>query len=139
MNPAIVSSLRVVLVLPTSTVRMPWLRSCATWRSSTVSRIVGCNASVVVVRMPAFRPKRFPRLIAVSAQWTVNEEDTRIAVLTPATATGSLVPGSGHGSPWGFQQPFRGVGEICGWGVSRARDVSQRSARIHSRWKPGQL
>src|ERR1700722_19214389 len=52
-----------------------------------------------VVSMPAFRPKRLPRLIDCSAQWIVNDEDTRIAVLTPATSTGSVVPGAGHGSP----------------------------------------
>ena len=53
-----------------------------------------------VVSMPAFRPKRLPFLIAVCAQCIVNEEDTRIAVLTPATSTGRLVPGAGQGSPW---------------------------------------
>ena len=52
-----------------------------------------------VVSIPAFRPQWLPFLIAFWAQWIVNEEDTRIAVLTPATSTGSLVPGSGHGSP----------------------------------------
>src|SRR6202161_3824322 len=52
-----------------------------------------------VVSMPAFRPKRLPRLIDCSAQWIVNDEETRIAVLKPATAIGSFVPGAGHGSP----------------------------------------
>ena len=41
-----------------------------------------------VVSMPAFRPKRLPFLIDVCAQCIVIEEDTRIAVLTPATSTG---------------------------------------------------
>ena len=42
--------------------------------------------------MPAFRPKRLPFLIDVSAQCIVTEDESRIAVLTPATATGSLWP-----------------------------------------------
>ncbi len=53
--------------------------------------------------MPAFKPKRLPRLIDVCAQCSVNEEDTRIAVLTPATSSGSCVPGAGHGSPWAMR------------------------------------
>src|SRR5947209_16655199 len=52
-----------------------------------------------VVSIPAFSPKRLPLAIEVSAQWIVNEDDTRIAVLTPATSTGRWVPGAGHGSP----------------------------------------
>src|SRR5271165_884723 len=52
-----------------------------------------------VVSMPALRPKRLPLAIELCAQWIVNEDDTRIAVLTPATWTGSVVPGAGHGSP----------------------------------------
>src|ERR1700722_15435559 len=52
-----------------------------------------------VVSMPAFSPKRLPRLIDCSAQWIVNDEETRIAVLTPATCTGRCRPGAGHGSP----------------------------------------
>ena len=52
-----------------------------------------------MVSIPAFSPKRLPFLIDVWAQWIVNEEDTRIAVLTPATSTGSVVPCAGQGSP----------------------------------------
>src|SRR5664279_6594473 len=47
--------------------------------------------------MPALMPKRLPRLIEVSAQWSVSDEDSRIAVLTPATDSGSSVPAVGHG------------------------------------------
>src|SRR2546429_7779112 len=53
-----------------------------------------------VDRMPAFRPKWLPFLIDVCAQCMVKDDDHRIAVLTPATATGSVVPGAGQGSPW---------------------------------------
>ena len=50
--------------------------------------------------MPAFRPKRLPFLIDVSAQCIVTEDESRIAVLTPATATGSSWPSNGnHWSP----------------------------------------
>ena len=49
--------------------------------------------------MPAFKPKRLPRLIDVWAQCMVSEEDHSTAVFTPATATGSVVPGAGQGSP----------------------------------------
>ena len=49
--------------------------------------------------MPAFRPKRLPFLIEVCAQCMVSDEDSRIAVLTPAMATGSSVPEAGHSSP----------------------------------------
>ena len=52
-----------------------------------------------VDRMPAFRPKRLPFLIEVCAQCMVSDEDSRIAVLTPAMATGSSVPEAGHSSP----------------------------------------
>src|SRR5205814_3408156 len=38
-------------------------------------------------------------LIGSWAQCVVNDDDHRIAVLTPATATGSSMPGAGHGSP----------------------------------------
>jgi len=48
--------------------------------------------------MPAFRPKRLPFLIDVSAQWIVSEDESRIAVLNPATTFGSSVPWAGHGS-----------------------------------------
>src|SRR5437660_588444 len=48
-----------------------------------------------VDRMPAFRPKWLPFLIDVCAQCMVKDDDHRIAVLTPATATGSVVPGAG--------------------------------------------
>ena len=41
-----------------------------------------------------------PRLIDCSAQCIVKLEVTRIAVLTPATNTGSSKGGCGHGSPF---------------------------------------
>src|ERR1019366_4715690 len=53
-----------------------------------------------VLRIPARSPKRLPRLIDVSAQCSVNDEEIRIAVLKPATPTGIVVPGAGQGSPW---------------------------------------
>ena len=52
-----------------------------------------------VERMPALRPRRLPCLIDVSAQCIVTEDESRIAVFTPATATGSSVPGAGQLSP----------------------------------------
>ena len=54
-----------------------------------------------VVSIPAFSPNRLPFLIDVWAQCIVNDEDTRIAVLKPATRTGSLLPLNGNQwSPW---------------------------------------
>ena len=51
--------------------------------------------------MPAFRPARLPFLIDVCAQCIVSDELSRIAVLTPATATGSSKSSNGnHGSPF---------------------------------------
>ena len=47
--------------------------------------------------MPARSPKRLPFLTEVSAQWSVSEDDSRISVLTPATASGTTVPRAGHG------------------------------------------
>ena len=52
-----------------------------------------------VVRMPAFSPKRLPFLTDSSAQCIVSDEDSRIAVLTPAISFGSSVPAAGHSSP----------------------------------------
>ena len=37
------------------------------------------------------------------AQWSVNDEEIRTAVLRPATATGIVVPGAGQGSPWAMR------------------------------------
>jgi hypothetical protein len=50
-----------------------------------------------VDNIPALSPKRLPFLTETRAQWIVSEDESRIAVLTPATASGSLVPGAGHG------------------------------------------
>src|SRR5437763_29475 len=50
-----------------------------------------------VERIPALSPKRLPCLIEVRAQCIVSEEESRMAVLTPATATGSSVPVAGQG------------------------------------------
>ena len=43
------------------------------------------------------RPKRLPCLADSSAQCIVSDEESRIAVLTPAIAFGSSVPCAGHG------------------------------------------
>jgi hypothetical protein len=52
-----------------------------------------------VVSIPAFNPKWLPFLIECCAQCIVNDEETRIAVLTPATSTGRWSPAAGHGAP----------------------------------------
>ena len=49
--------------------------------------------------MPAFSPQRLPFLIDVCAQCIVSDEESRIAVLTPAIATGSSCPRPDHWSP----------------------------------------
>ena len=49
--------------------------------------------------MPARSPKRLPCLIDVWAQCSVTDDDSRIAVLTPAMETGSSMSGAGHSSP----------------------------------------
>ncbi len=46
---------------------------------------------------PACIPARLPRLIAVSAQWIVKLDVTRMSVLTPATNFGSSNCAGGHG------------------------------------------
>src|SRR2546421_12579007 len=48
--------------------------------------------------MPAFKPKRLPFRTDTSAQCSVSDEESRISVLTPATASGTVVPGAGQGS-----------------------------------------
>ena len=48
-----------------------------------------------VVRMPACSPKRLPLLADSSAQCTVIDEESRIAVLMPAISFGSSVPSRG--------------------------------------------
>src|SRR5205823_12744509 len=50
---------------------------------------------------PAWRPKRFPFLIEVSAQCIVKEEVTRMQVFTKATNTGRW-----KGEPWCQGTPF---------------------------------
>ena len=49
--------------------------------------------------MPAWSPRRLPILCACSAQCSVNEDEIRIAVLTPAISFGSSVPSAGHSAP----------------------------------------
>jgi hypothetical protein len=50
--------------------------------------------------IPAFRPARLPFLIETCAQCIVSDELSRMAVFTPATATGSSNPSNGnHVSP----------------------------------------
>ena len=51
-----------------------------------------------VAARPMINPRRLPRRIDSSAQWTVKLEEIRIAVLTPATAFGSSMPSGGQGS-----------------------------------------
>ena len=53
-----------------------------------------------VVTIPAFSPKRLPDLAHSSAQCIVNDDESRIAVLTPAISFGSSVPAAGHSSPF---------------------------------------
>jgi len=53
----------------------------------------------VVSRMPALKPFRSSFLIETRAQCRVSEELSRMAVLTPAMATGSSVPAAGHSAP----------------------------------------
>ena len=50
-----------------------------------------------VMTRPICRPRRLPARIDSSAQWIVKLEETRIAVLMPATATGSSKGSGGHG------------------------------------------
>jgi hypothetical protein len=50
-----------------------------------------------VVTSPIWRPRRLPARIDSRAQCIVKLELTRIAVFTPATATGSSNSGGGHG------------------------------------------
>jgi hypothetical protein len=50
-----------------------------------------------VVTNPSCIPRRLPLRIDSSAQCMVKLDETRIAVLTPATATGSSNPSGGHG------------------------------------------
>jgi hypothetical protein len=52
-----------------------------------------------VVRIPAWSPNRFPALADSSVQCIVSDEDSRIAVLTPAIATGSSVSEAGQSAP----------------------------------------
>src|SRR5436305_2651619 len=68
------------------------------WMYSLICTVRNVRPSRKVATMPAFRPKRLPFLIDVSAQWIVSEEESRIAVFTPATSSGSLVPCAGQGS-----------------------------------------
>src|ERR1700759_3176974 len=67
------------------------------WMYSLTWTVRKVRPSRNVATMPAFRPNRLPRLIDVSAQWMVSDEESRMAVLTPATASGNFVPGAGHG------------------------------------------
>src|SRR6202012_4407554 len=67
------------------------------WTYSLICTVRNVRPSRNVETMPAFSPKRLPFLTDVSAQWIVSDEDSRIAVLTPATASGSSVPCAGQG------------------------------------------
>ena len=49
-----------------------------------------------VVRIPALSPKRLPDLSDSCAQCIVNDDESRIAVLTPAISFGSSVPSAGQ-------------------------------------------
>ena len=54
--------------------------------------------SANVDTIPAFSPNRLPFRTDMSAQCSVSDEDRRMAVFMPATASGTAVPGAGHGS-----------------------------------------
>jgi hypothetical protein len=55
--------------------------------------------SISVVKMPACNPRRFSALIETSAQCSVKDDITRIAVLMPAISLGSSSPWAGHSCP----------------------------------------
>ena len=81
---------------------MPCALSCGAkpmWTYSLIWMNRNVQPSRNVVRMPACRPRRLPLLWACSAQCSVNEDETRIAVLTPAISFGSSVPSAGHSAP----------------------------------------
>ena len=52
-----------------------------------------------VVKMPACSPRRLPALADSSAQCIVKDDDSRIAVLTPAISFGRWSPSAGHSAP----------------------------------------
>ena len=55
---------------------------------------------------------RLPRLIDVSAQCSVNDDEIRIAVLKPATPTGIVVPGAGRPARQLMRNPLRSEGDM---------------------------
>src|SRR5690348_5607652 len=67
------------------------------WMYSLIWTVRNVRPSRKVDSIPALRPKRLPFLTDVSAQWIVSDDDSRIAVLIPATASGSSDPCAGHG------------------------------------------
>src|SRR3954452_8190116 len=69
------------------------------WTYSLIWMNRNVRPSRKVAVMPACRPKRLPFLIDVCAQCSVSDDETRIAVLTPATATGRSLPSIGNHPP----------------------------------------
>ena len=67
------------------------------WMYSLIWIVRKVSPSMNVLAIPAFIPNRLPFLAEVSAQCNVSEEESRTRVLIPATPSGSLVPGAGHG------------------------------------------
>ena len=67
------------------------------WTYSLICTVRNVRPSRNVDSIPACRPKRLPFLTDVSAQWIVSDDDSRIAVLIPATASGSSLPWAGQG------------------------------------------
>ena len=59
------------------------------WMYSLIWTVRNVRPSRNVVSIPAFIPKRLPLRTETSAQCSVTDEESRIAVLTPATASGS--------------------------------------------------
>src|SRR3954454_629633 len=92
----------IVTCAPCRPVRLKKTVACALscgakpmWTYSLIWMNRNVRPSRNVAVMPACMPKRLPFLIDVCAQCSVSEDDTRIAVLTPATATGSSLPSIG--------------------------------------------
>jgi hypothetical protein len=67
------------------------------WRYSLIWMKRKVAPSSQVAARPMTSPRRLPRRIDSSAQCTVKLEEMRIAVLTPATATGRSKPSGGQG------------------------------------------
>src|ERR1700749_1863214 len=67
------------------------------WTYSLICTVRNVSPSRKVETIPALSPKRLPLLTECRAQWIVSDEESRIAVLIPATSSGSCEPCAGHG------------------------------------------